>query len=105
MATNYPIVRLTRPVSNEVVYLRSHKFSTLGVATGRHAPHDLQHCTIDIPANIATGYWQLEVVADGIASERLEVLISMHCHGHGFIGKVESLTYDRFGDFESFTLE
>jgi len=105
MATNYPIVRLNRPASGEVVYLRSHKFSTLGVATGTRVPHDLQSCTIDIPANLATGYWHLHVIANGIASEGLEVLISVHCHGHGFIGKVESLTYDRFGDFESFVLE
>ena len=28
-----------------------------------------------------------------------------HRHEHEFVGKIERLIYDRFGDFEAFTLE
>jgi len=105
MATNYPIVRLTKPFSGEVVYVRSHDFSTMGVATGNEAPRDLHSCMIDIPPGLPLGDWRLVVIANGIASDPIEVRIATHCEEHRFTGKVESLTYDRFGDFESFTLE
>lgn len=105
MATNYPIVRLTNPASGQVVYVRSHDFSTMGVATGSLVPDDLHSCMIDIPSNLSLGDWSLVVIANGIASHPLEVKIATHCYEHRFVGKVESLTYDRFGDFESFTLE
>jgi hypothetical protein len=101
MATNYPIVRLTDPSSGKVVYLRSHHFSTMGVATG----HDhRESCTIDIPASLATGKWELVVIANGIASESIWVEIGFDEHEHRFEGKVESLIYDGFGDFEAFTV-
>jgi hypothetical protein len=105
MATNYPIVRLTKHVSGQVVFVRSHDFSTMGVATGSHVPHDLHSCKIDIPAGLPLGEWNLVVIANGIASEPVKVHIANHCDEHRFTGKIESLTYDRFGDFESFTLE
>ena len=105
MATNYPIVRLTHHGSGQVAYVRSHDFSTMGVATGRHAPADLQHCRIDIPASLPHGHWDLVVIANGIAAEPVRVRIAAHCEDDDVIGKVEALHYDRFGDFESFTLE
>jgi hypothetical protein len=105
MATNYPIVRLIKPVSGQVVYVRSHDFSTMGVATGSEAPDDLHSCMIDIPPDLSLGDWKLVVIANGIASEPVEVKIAKHCDKHRFTGKVESLSYDRFGDFEGFTLE
>jgi hypothetical protein len=107
MATNYPIVRLTSPVSGEVVYLRSHEFSTMGVATGSKVPDDLHSCSIDIPSELPLGDWKLAVIANGIASHPITVKIAMHCdgHHHHYVGKIQSLTYDRFGDFESFVLE
>ncbi len=105
MATNYPIVRLTNPISGQVVYVRSHDFSTMGVATGAHAPDDLHSCLIDIPSNLPLGEWRLVVIANGIASDAVDVRIAMHCDRRHFVGKVQSLDYDRFGDFESFTLE
>jgi hypothetical protein len=105
MATNYPIVRLVHSVTDQVVYLRSHEFSTMGVATGSEVPHDLHSCKIDIPSNLALGDWHLFVIANGIASRPVEVRIAKHCEEHHITGKVESLSYDRFGDFESFTLE
>jgi hypothetical protein len=75
MATNYPIVRLTNPSTGQVVYVRSYNFSSMGVATGTTVPDDLQTCTIDIPANLATGTWNLEVIANGISSSSVAVQI------------------------------
>jgi hypothetical protein len=72
MATNYPLVRLINPTTGAVVYLRSHAFSTMGVATGA----SVQSCTIDIPDNLATGNWDLQVVANGIASAVQSVQIA-----------------------------
>ena len=105
MATNYPIVRLRHAHSGHVTYLRSHGFSTLGIATGRIAPHDLQHCTIDIPSSLSLGNYELEVVANGIASEPLHVRIGLHEEHRRYVGLIEALDYDRFGKFESFRLE
>lgn len=109
MATNYPIVRLTKPSTGQVVYLRSHDFSTMGIATGTRASHDLHSCTIDIPSSIPTGHWDLVVIANGIPSRIHKVHIADHppLNGHGddyFEGKVESIIFDRFGDFEGFTI-
>jgi hypothetical protein len=109
MATNYPIVRLTKPSTGQVVYLRSYDFSSMGIATGTRIPHDLQSCTVDIPSNIPTGHWDLVVIANGISSRSHKVHIAAHppLGGQGdsyFEGKVESIIFDRFGDFESFTI-
>ena len=76
MATNYPIVRITNTTSGQVVYLRSHNFSTMGVATGTTVPADLKSCTIDIPSNLAAGDWNLVVIANGIASDPIPVQIA-----------------------------
>ena len=76
MATNYPIVRITNTTSGQVVYLRSHNFSTMGVATGTTVPADLKSCTIDIPSNLAAGDWNLVVIANGIASDSISVQIA-----------------------------
>ena len=78
MATNYPIVRLTKHSSGHIVYVRSHDFSTMGVATGSRDPEDLQSCMIDIPAHMPHGEWKLAVVANGIASEGIDVMIAAH---------------------------
>lgn len=105
MATNYPIVRLTHPATGQVVYLRSHHFSTMGIATGHKLPHDRKSCVIDIPSTLPVGRWKLTVVANGIHSESIWVDIGIHRHDHAFEGKIESLIYDRFGDFEAFTVK
>jgi hypothetical protein len=69
IATNYPIVRLTNPATGQIVYLRSYNFSTMGIGTGTVVPDDLQSCTIDIPGELTTGSWNLQVIANGIASD------------------------------------
>jgi hypothetical protein len=76
MATNYPIVQLTNPATGQVVYVRSYNFSTMGVATGTTVPDDLQSCTIDIPPSLATGNWNLVVIANGIPSASAPVQIA-----------------------------
>ena len=76
MATNYPIVQLTNPVSGRVAYLHSANFSTMGVATGVKVPDDLQSCTIDIRSDLATGTWNLVVIANGITSDPVPVQIA-----------------------------
>jgi hypothetical protein len=108
MASNYPIVRLTHPATGQVVYVRSHHFSTMGVATGTAVPHDLHSCHIDIPSYLAVGHWILVVIANGIPSDPVSVHIHEpydHHHEHQFVGKIERLVYDRFGEFEAFALE
>lgn len=76
MATNYPIVRLVNPETNDVVYLRSYGFTTMGIATGTRIPDDLQSCTVDVPANLPKGQWYLTVVANGIASRPATVRVA-----------------------------
>ncbi|HXY57369.1 MAG TPA: kelch repeat-containing protein [Methylocystis sp.] len=106
MATNYPIVRLSNPISGQIVYVRSHDFSMMGVAPADlHGYEDRHSCRIDIPSSLPLGHWDLVVVANGIASDSIRVRIATRCEEDRFVGKVEALTYDRFGDFESFMLE
>ncbi len=107
MATNYPIVRLTHPATGQVVYVRSYDFSTMGVATGTAVPHDLHSCRIEVPSYLATGHWNLVVIANGIPSDPVAVHIHEPDNHYEvqFVGKVERLIYDRFGDFEAFSVE
>ena len=105
MATNYPIVRLTHPTTGQVVYLHSHHFSTMGIATGHKLPHDRKSCEIDLPSSLAHGKWKLVVIANGIPSEPVWVEIGLHAHLRRFEGKIESLIFDSFGDFEAFTVQ
>ena len=71
-ATNYPIVRLTKTGGTDVRYLRSFDFSTLGVATGT-ATHS---CKVQVPANVTPGQYKLAVIANGIASDSLDVQVA-----------------------------
>ncbi|MGA8629216.1 MAG: kelch repeat-containing protein [Terracidiphilus sp.] len=103
MATNYPIVRIHHRHTNEVTYLRSYDFSTMGIATGREH-HDRKHCTIDIPSSLVHGHYELVVIANGISSEPVGIEIGW-MHHHGFEGRIESLVYDSAGEFDAFTVE
>ena len=67
-ATNYPIARL-RYADGRVVYGRTFDHSTMAVATGHH----LVHTTVEIPAAAPSGHAHLEIVANGIASDPVEV--------------------------------
>ena len=67
-ATNYPIARLRYP-HDHVVYCRTFDHSTMGVATRQH----IGHTTIEVPASAPSGQAHLQIVANGIASDPVEV--------------------------------
>jgi hypothetical protein len=71
MATNYPLVRITNTASGSVVYCRTHNHSTMSVATGSK----IVATEFDIPATIETGASTIEVVANGIPSNPVNVTI------------------------------
>lgn len=67
-ATNYPIARLRYP-HGHVVYCRTFDHSTMGVATRQHIVHTI----IEVPASAPSGQAHLQIVANGIASDHVEV--------------------------------
>ena len=69
-ATNYPIVRITNKSTGHVFYCRTHGHSTMAV--GYPGP---TYTHLDIPANMETGASYLEVVANGIASQKYPIAI------------------------------
>ena len=71
MGTNYPLVRLT-DAANNVTYVRTHLYSTLGVATGA----SFENTVFDIPPTLATASYKLEVIANGIPSLPVTVQIA-----------------------------
>jgi hypothetical protein len=70
-ATNYPLVRITNNASHHVFYAKTHDHSTMGVATGK-AP---VFTNFDVPARAETGAGKLEVVANGIPSKPVKVMV------------------------------
>jgi hypothetical protein len=67
-ATNYPLARLTAS-SGEVRYARTHDHSTMAVATG-----DARTSTqVDFPADLKPGLYNIEIVANGVASRPFKV--------------------------------
>jgi hypothetical protein len=71
-ASNYPLVRITNNGTGHVFYCLTENPSSMGVATGSLivTAHFL------VPAGIETGPSQLEVVANGIASNPVSVTIN-----------------------------
>jgi hypothetical protein len=70
-ATNYPLVRITNQASGHVFYARTHGHSTMGVATGSA----IVSTRFDVPAGIESGASTLQVVANGIASSGVAVVV------------------------------
>ena len=70
MATNYPIARLEQ--GSAVVYCRTGRHSTMGVATGSQAVDTI----LSIPATVPPGNYNLVVVANGIPSTPVPVTIA-----------------------------
>jgi hypothetical protein len=70
-ATNYPLVRITNQASGHVFYARTHGHSTMAVATGSM----LVSTNFDVPAAIESGASTLQVVANGIASTGVAVVV------------------------------
>src|SRR5271165_1862201 len=69
-ATNYPIVRITNKSTGHVFYCRTHNPNTMAV--GYPGP---TYVHLDIPTNMETGASYLEVVANGIASQKYYIAI------------------------------
>jgi hypothetical protein len=68
--TNYPLVRLTNVSSGHVFYARTHDHSTMAVGyTGATSTR------VDIPANMETGVTKMQVVVNGIASQKYTIAI------------------------------
>jgi hypothetical protein len=67
-ATNYPLVRITNRSTGHVFYSRTHDHSSMAVANfGTVSTH------FDVPASQETGPSDLEVVANGIASQPVAI--------------------------------
>ena len=71
-ATNYPLVRVTNNATGHVFYCRTHGHSTMAVATGTTTVST----TFDVPTGIETGASRLVVVANGIASPSVAVMVN-----------------------------
>jgi hypothetical protein len=70
-STNYPLVRITNNSTKHVFYARTHDHSTMGVATGTK----VVFTHFDVPKTIDTGASTLVVVANGIASQPVNVTV------------------------------
>jgi hypothetical protein len=69
-ATNYPLVRITNNATGHVFYSRTHDHSTMAVGfNGRVSTH------FDVPANQERGASKLVVVANGIPSAPVSVVV------------------------------
>ena len=71
-ASNYPLVRITNTATGHVFYARTHNHTSMGVATGSL----IVTTHFDVPAGIELGASQLVVVANGIASNPVSVVIN-----------------------------
>ncbi|MGB8542908.1 MAG: hypothetical protein WCD49_14860 [Candidatus Acidiferrales bacterium] len=69
-ATNYPLVRLTNVNTHDVIYARTHDHSSMAVASP-----DVVSTHFDVPLGAEPGYNTLVVVANGIPSAPMTVLI------------------------------
>lgn len=70
-ASNYPLVRISNNATGHVFYARTYNHSSMGVATGSL----IVTTHFAVPAGIELGASQLEVVANGIASNPVSVTI------------------------------
>lgn len=70
-ATNYPLVRITMQASGHVFYARTSGMTAMSVA-----PRTASSAAFLVPAGIETGAGRLEVVANGIASDAVDVTIT-----------------------------
>jgi hypothetical protein len=69
-STNFPIVRITNLRTGDVFYSRTHDFSSVAVASD-----DVSWTRFDVPADQEPGPSELQVVASGIASRPVMVLV------------------------------
>ena len=69
-ATNYPLVRITNRATGHVFYSRTHDHSSMAVGFG-----GLVSTHFDVPANQELGVSDLVVVANGIPSQPVTVIV------------------------------
>jgi hypothetical protein len=69
--TNYPLVRITNNSTGHVFYARTHDHSTMGVATGSQTVST----NFDVPSGMEAGASSLVVVANGIPSASVAVMV------------------------------
>jgi hypothetical protein len=69
-ATNYPLVRITNLATNHVFYCRTHDHSSMAVAS-----NNVVSTHFDVPPTQELGPSNLEVVANGIASVPVPVIV------------------------------
>lgn len=70
-ATNYPLVRITNLTKGHVSYNRTLGHSFMGVA----AIKKRVHTTFDVPLSQETGPSKIEVVANGIPSQPICIIV------------------------------
>ena len=70
-ATNYPLVRITNLATNHIFYSRTHDHSSMAVASSA-----LVSTHFDVPPNQETGASKLEVIANGIPSAPVSILVT-----------------------------
>jgi hypothetical protein len=70
-ATNYPLVRIMNNSTGHVFYARTANHSTMSIA-----PHTKGSTTFTVPGSIETGASTLEVVANGIASTAVAIMVN-----------------------------
>jgi hypothetical protein len=71
-ATNYPLVRITNNATGHVFYAKTHGHSTMGVATGTR----IVSTNFDVPAGMEAGASTLVVVANGIPSVAVSIMVN-----------------------------
>jgi hypothetical protein len=70
VSTNYPLVRITNKASGHVCYAKTHNYAT-GVSDG-----STTSAQFDVPASCEKGKGSLEVVVNGIASNKATVKVN-----------------------------
>jgi len=71
MATNFPLVRITNKATGHVFYARTRNFSSMGVATGSM----IVSATFIPSSTTETGPSQIQVVANGLGSQPVDVTV------------------------------
>ena len=71
-ATNYPLVRIANATSGHIAYARTHDHSSMGVATGS----TVISTVFDVAPGTETGASSLVVIANGIASVPVSVMVN-----------------------------
>ncbi len=70
--TNYPLVRLTNKETGHVCYARTHDHSVMGI----NGPEDPTSTKFDVPDTCEAGASTLEVVANGMASPKVNATVN-----------------------------